>query len=72
MKRKRTLPDGVMRLPLGDPEPPPDEIRKKVSIWMAPTIQAAIDARRTSRNQSRSMWIEEAIRERIRREDDRS
>lgn len=57
------------RLPLNDPEPPKDR-RKAVTIFMRPSIKDAIDMRRDK--QSRSAWIEEAIRERIRREDDRS
>jgi hypothetical protein len=57
------------RLPLGDPEPPTD-IRKAVTVFMRPSIKAAVDLRRDK--QKRSVWIEEAIRERIRREDDRS
>jgi hypothetical protein len=57
------------RLPLGDPDPPTDP-RKSLTIRVRPSLTQAIDMRRD--NQSRSSWIEEAIRERIRREDDRS
>lgn len=67
MKRKARLDNEPLQL--GDPEPP-SELRKKISIWMAPEITKAIDMRR--RTQSRAMWIEEAVRERIRREDDRT
>ena len=57
------------RLPLGDPQPPTDA-RKAVTIYMRPSLKLAIDMRRD--NQKRSVWVEEAIRERLRREDDRS
>lgn len=59
----------AQRLELGDPEPPKDR-KQKLTLHMRPSIKGAIDIRRDK--QSRSAWIEEAIRERIRREDDRS
>ena len=57
------------RLPLGDPDPPSGP-RHAVTIRLRDTLKEAIDIRRDG--QSRSSWIEEAIRERIRREDDRT
>jgi hypothetical protein len=59
----------TQRLPLNDPDQPTDR-RRPTTLHMRPSLIRAIDMRRD--RQTRAAWIEEAVRERIRREDDRS
>ncbi len=51
--------DAAPRLSFDDPKPPEDK-RKMQTIFLRPTLKAAIDQRRGKL--SRSDWIERAIR----------
>lgn len=43
-----------------DPKPTPDK-RKQQLIYLRPSLRERIDAQRTIRQESRSVWIERAI-----------